>query len=129
MEREALDDAFFYALVDSSINPFVVLDREGFVMYTSRQVESLLGRPPDDYIGHHFLEFLAPSSRELAIASYDDFAGVGRPEQPWLGPALPLDLVDVNGDTVPCEVAAVSPDQSGVGHTVLQVRRARGPRL
>jgi diguanylate cyclase (GGDEF)-like protein len=119
---------FFERLVETSVNPFVVLDASGIVTYVSGTIVDLLGVDARSCVGSHFLAFVAPESHELALSAYAAFATVTTP-QPWQGPALALDLVDAAGRPVPCEVSAVSPPASGVGGTVLQIRRGRSARL
>ncbi|HSP03686.1 MAG TPA: PAS domain-containing protein, partial [Acidimicrobiales bacterium] len=66
-------DAMFRAIVQTSVNPFVVLDTVGHVRWCSEKVETLIGRTSEDVIGRHFLDLIDPSSHEAVLAEYAEF--------------------------------------------------------
>lgn len=120
------DDALLRAIVQSSVNPYVVLTSDGHVSWASERVEVLLGAPAASYIGRHFLEMVAPSSHEAAIAEYSEFTGRGTSTVPWIGPPVQLDLLHADGSSIACEVSAATAGSHGIDGIVVQVRRWRG---
>jgi len=118
-------EAMLAAIVQSSVNPYVVLDAAGTVTWASDRVEALLGAPAASYLGRHFLEFIDPSSHDAAIAEYTEFT-TRSPEQGWVGPPLLLELCRADGSTTTCEVSAANGRPFGIDGIVVQVRRWRG---
>jgi len=118
-------DEMLRAVVRSTVNPYVVLDGDGFVVWVSDRVEALLGEPPEAYVGRHFLEIIHPSSHEAAIAEYSEFTG--RDDvAPWVGPPLLLELCHGDGSTITCEVSAATGAPHGIDGVIVQIRRWRG---
>jgi len=118
-------DAMVRAIVQSSVNPYVVLDAAGTVTWASDRVEALLGAPPEAYVGRHFLEMVEPRSHEAAIAEYAEFTG-RRQADGWIGPPLLLELCHADGSSITCEVSAASGQPVGIDGVIVQVRRWRG---
>jgi PAS domain S-box-containing protein len=122
---EAGSDAMLRAIVQSSVNPFVVLDPTGTVTWASDGVHSLLGTSPADHIGRHFLDIIAPSSHEAAIAEYSEFTNREH-DRSWIGPPMLLELVHGDGGTITCEVSASTGTPHGIDGIIVQIRRWRG---
>ncbi len=118
--------AMHRAIVQSSVNPFVVLDRAGYVVFASDRIETLLGISPAECVGLHFLEMIHPSSHEAALAEYTDFTDRDTVVQPWIGPPMQLELVHRDGSRIACEVAAATGNAHGLDGVIVQIRRWRG---
>jgi diguanylate cyclase (GGDEF)-like protein/PAS domain S-box-containing protein len=115
----------YRAIVESSVSPFVIIDRSGHCAWAGPQVETLLGESVDAIVGRHFLGVIAEQSQEAAIAAFTGFVGSGE-DQPWIGPPMLLDLVKADGSFVTCEVSAATGHQHGIDGVILQIRRWRG---
>jgi diguanylate cyclase (GGDEF)-like protein/PAS domain S-box-containing protein len=120
------DDELLRAIVQSSVNPYVVLAPDGHIRWASERVQVLLGAPAASFIGRHFLEMVAPSSHAAAIAEYSEFTRRDAATVPWVGPPVQLDLIHADGSTIACEVSAATGDPHGIDGIVVQVRRWRG---
>lgn len=119
-------DAMMRAIVQSSVNPYVLLDRTGHVSWVSERVETLLGAPPQAYVGRHFLEMIDPSSHPAAMAEYSEFTSHSGAALPWIGPPMLLELVHADGSRITCEVSAATGAGFGIDGIVVQIRRWRG---
>lgn len=119
-------DAMYRAIVQSSVNPYVVLDGTGQVRWVSEKVETLLGAPAESYVGRHFLEMIDPSSHAAVIAEYAEFTASDSRRRPWIGPPMLLELIHRDGSHITCEVSAATGAPFGIDGIVVQVRRWRG---
>jgi diguanylate cyclase (GGDEF)-like protein/PAS domain S-box-containing protein len=118
-------DAMFRTIVQTSVNPYVVLDPDGEIVWCSDRVEALLGHPAAWAIGRHFLDIIHPSSHEAVVAEYARFMEEhGR--RPWVGPPMLLDLTHADGSRITCEVSAATAASHGMPGVIVQVRRWRG---
>jgi diguanylate cyclase (GGDEF)-like protein len=120
------EDELSLAIVQSSVNPYVILAPDGHVRWVSERVEILLGAPPEAFVGRHFLEMVAPSSHAAAIAEYSEFTHRDASTVPWIGPPVQLDLLHADGTSIACEVSAATGGAHGIDGIVVQVRRWRG---
>jgi PAS domain S-box-containing protein len=67
-------------LVDNSPDLIWTVDKEGNFTYLSETVRSLLGWAPEDLIGHHFAEIVAPESLPNVLEHWQRV--VDEPDQP-----------------------------------------------
>lgn len=118
-------DAMHRAIVQTAVNPYVVLDAGGQVIWCSDRVEALLGFPASSLVGQHFLDIVHPSSHEAVLAEYARF-GEEHERRPWVGPPMLLDLVHADGSRITCEVSAATAAAHGMQGVIVQVRRWRG---
>lgn len=118
-------DEMFRAIVQTAVNPYVVLDAVGNVVWCSDRVEVLLDIPAADLVGRHFLDVVHPSSHDDVLAAHEHFVA-GTERRPWVGPPMLLDLVHGDGSRVTCEVSAATAGAHGIDGVVVQVRRWRG---
>ncbi|HAS09164.1 MAG TPA: hypothetical protein DCS55_01380 [Acidimicrobiaceae bacterium] len=119
-------DAMFRAIVQTSVNPFVVLDTDGHVRWCSDRVVALIGLTPDAVVGLHFLELIDPSSHEAVMAEYAEFTSDDQLRRAWVGPPMLLDMIHADGSRITCEVSAATATSHGIEGIVVQVRRWRG---
>lgn len=119
-------DEMMRAIVQSSINPYVILDRTGHVAWVSDRVDTLLGTAPEAFVGRHFLEMIDPASHDAAIAEYSEFTSDTGGTLPWIGPPMLLELIHADGSRITCEVSAATGTSFGVDGIVVQIRRWRG---
>jgi diguanylate cyclase (GGDEF)-like protein/PAS domain S-box-containing protein len=115
-------------MVDTAVNPFVVIDAEGTALWASASVVELLGVPADDLVGRSMIDFVSPSSLEaathaLANAVSEDRSPGAVPAE-WEGVGPVLDLVRADGTTITCSIAVATPARTGLAGFVLQLRRA-----
>lgn len=115
-------------VVETVVNPFVAMDREGIALWASDSVEELLGVSADDLVGRPVVELVAPGSLDLAIRALSHAAADARTSgvapTEWEGSGPVLDLLRPDGSTVTCSVSVATPVRTGMGCFVLQLRRA-----
>ena len=126
LRAEPGSDAMFRAIVQTSVNPFVVLDAGGYVRWSSDRVDALIGRSPESVVGVHFLELIDPSSHEAVMAEYAEFTSDDQRRRAWIGPPMLLAMVHADGSRITCEVSAATATTHGIDGIVVQVRRWRG---
>lgn len=115
-------------IVDTAVNPFVVIDYEGNALWASESVVELLGVTADELVGRSMLEVVSPDSFEaaahaLSAAASDDRARGGAPAE-WEGVGPVLDLVHADGSIITCSISVATPARTGLPCFVLQLRRA-----
>lgn len=119
-------DEMYRAIVQTSVNPFVVLDATGRVRWSSDRVEALIGRSAASVVGLHFLELIEPASHEAVLAQYAEFTSEEHARQAWVGPPMLLEMIHADGSLITCEVSAATATTHGIDGIVVQVRRWRG---
>lgn len=119
-------DAMHRAIVQTAVNPYVVLDAGGHVRWCSERIEALSGRSAASVVGCHFLDLVHPSSHEAVIAEYSQFTSHDHVRQQWVGPPLLVDVLHADGSRVTCEVSAATGTSHGIDGVVVQIRRWRG---
>lgn len=125
VRAEPGSDAMYRAIVQTAVNPYVVLDAGGNVVWCSDRVEALLDVTAASTVGHHFLDIVHPSSHEAVLAEYDRFTAAHE-IRPWIGPPMLLDLLHGDGSRITCEVSAATATAHGIDGVIVQVRRWRG---
>lgn len=118
--------AMYEAIVQTAVNPYVVLDAEGTIRWCSARVEALVGRTAESVIGWHFLDLIDPSSHEAVMAEYAEFTDDDSQRRAWIGPPMLLDIIHADGSRITCEVSAATAASHGIDGIVVQVRRWRG---
>jgi diguanylate cyclase (GGDEF)-like protein/PAS domain S-box-containing protein len=115
-------------VLDTAVNPFVLLDLRGYVAWASDSIEELLGYAPADLVGRPMIKLIAPESREDALAMMADALDErGQPTpapSSWEGVGPVLELLRADGTTTCCAMAAATPARTGIEGFVLQLRRA-----
>jgi diguanylate cyclase (GGDEF)-like protein len=126
--RAALTDEQRLRLLDTAVNPFVVIDTVGNIIWAGASIGELLGVDAIGLAGRSMLEFLAPSSVDealRALAAADDYVrsrqGVA---DRWEGAGPLLDIVRADGTVVTCAVAVATPSRTGFEGYAVQLRRA-----
>lgn len=119
-------DAMYRAIVETAVNPYVVLDADGYVRWSSDRIEALLGRSADAVTGGHFLDVVHPSSHMAVLAEYAEFTSPDQLRRPWAGPPMLLDILHADGSSITCEVSAATTTAHGIDGIVVQIRRWRG---
>ena len=115
-------------IVDTAVNPFVVIDYEGNALWASESVVELLGVTADELVGRSMLDVVSPDSFEAAALALASAAGEDRapgavPAE-WEGVGPVLDLVRADGATITCSISVATPARTGLRCFVLQLRRA-----
>jgi diguanylate cyclase (GGDEF)-like protein/PAS domain S-box-containing protein len=67
-------------LLDNAADVIGIVDAGGSIVYISPAVESLLGRPPAEYLGHNAIALADPRDQprlEAAVAAAGDSGGIG----------------------------------------------------
>lgn len=118
--------AMYEAIVQTAVNPYVVLDADGRVLWCSDRVEALVGKTPASVTGQHFLDLIHPSSHDAVLAEYAEFTSEDQVSSAWVGPPVLLDLLHADGSGITCEVAAATAASHGIDGIVVQIRRWRG---
>lgn len=115
-------------IVDTAVNPFVVIDFEGTALWASESVVELLGYAAHDLVGRSMLDVVSPESFDVAAHALASAAGEDRspgavPAE-WEGVGPVIDLVRADGTAITCSVAVATPVRTGLPCFVLQLRRA-----
>lgn len=118
--------AMYRGIVETAVNPYVVLDAAGRVQWCSDRVETLIGRTASSVIGLHFLDLIHPSSHDAVLAEYAEFTDAEHVRRAWIGPPMLLEMVHADGSRITCEVSAATASSHGIDGIVVQVRRWRG---
>jgi PAS domain S-box-containing protein len=101
-ERLDASEEQYRVLVTSSPDLIWSADGEGRFTFMSDAVRDLLGREPEELIGHHFSEVIAPGSLAVATERWQTLI-----DDPARRQFVPLDLVRSDGATVPTEITAI----------------------
>lgn len=135
MERDGheagwqVSDGDLRQLVDYAVNPFIVIDHLGTVLWAGASIEELLGQRPADMVGRSVLDYVAPESVDDAIASLAAAADhvqdhTHRGAQGWDGIGPVMHIWGAGGARVTCSIAVATPTRTGLPGFVLQLRRA-----
>ena len=122
------DDARLARIVETAVNPFVIIDTMGTVLWAGPSIADLLGVDAGALVGRSMIELIAPSSVDEALramAAADDYVRSrrGNPNQ-WEGTGPLLDLVCADGSVMTCAVAVATPGRTGIDGYTVQLRRA-----
>ena len=102
MERSSRSEAQYRVLSVSSPDLIWSADPEGRFTFISDASLELLGQAPQDLIGHHFSEVVAPGSQERAADRWVELL-----RDPSRRQFVPLDLVTADGALVATEITAI----------------------
>jgi diguanylate cyclase (GGDEF)-like protein len=116
-----VDAEFLAGIVDAAFHPYVVLSRDGTILYASPTVVTLLGRPAGHYVGRSIVEVLDPSVLDRSLRAFAEFTDPDRQSTGWIGPPMTIALRHADGHLVPCRALAV-PGAPGFDGLVLQIR-------
>jgi diguanylate cyclase (GGDEF)-like protein len=116
-------------LVDYAVNPFIIIDHLGTVLWAGESIEELLGLTAAEIAGTSMLDYLAPESIDDALASLaaareyvSDRTHTGA--QGWDGVGPIMHIRGREGLRVTCSIAVATPARTGLPGFVLQLRRA-----
>lgn len=118
-------------LVDAAVNPFLIIDHFGTILWAGASIEELIGLDPTRVVGTSMLEYLAPESVDDATASLaaahdyvNDGSHTGAQAWDGVGPVMHVRAAD--GSTITCSIAVATPARTGLHGFVLQLRRSGG---
>jgi diguanylate cyclase (GGDEF)-like protein/PAS domain S-box-containing protein len=118
-------DAFFRALVETAISPYLVIDASLTLLYASESITELVGWEPQDWLGRSVVELLTSDSVEVAAAGIDDlFSSTNDPA--WIGGPMRLFVRCADGSVKALDVEASSPERTGIDGIVVHLHRAGG---
>jgi diguanylate cyclase (GGDEF)-like protein len=121
--RPQIGADFLARVVRASIHPYVVLDRDGTILFVSETADDLVGVPADQLVGTNMVELLHPDTRERAVQAFAEFTAPDRPWTGWVGPAMTIELRHVAGHSVKCRALALPSGDPDFDGLVLRVRR------
>ncbi|HEY8524312.1 MAG TPA: diguanylate cyclase [Acidimicrobiales bacterium] len=112
----------FRVIADHAIFPLTLVDHEGTVRWASASVERFFGWRPEDVVGRRFDAFVAPESLAETVEA---FAVIDEAFEitPWGGVGLPVHLLHADGHAVPCELAVITTQRTGLPWYVVHIRR------
>jgi diguanylate cyclase (GGDEF)-like protein len=115
-------------VLQTAVNPFVLIDPTGIALWASTSVDELLGVPAAELVGRSMLDLVGPESIEAAIDALahavDDTRRPGSVPAAWEGVGPVLQMQRADGTTVSCSIAVATPIRTGMPCFVLQLRRA-----
>ncbi|HET8896530.1 MAG TPA: PAS domain S-box protein, partial [Protaetiibacter sp.] len=115
--------AFFEALVDLAVSPFVVIDDDLVLHYASSSVTTMLGWRPDEWIGRNAAELLTEESLGVVALGLHDLDEA--PNDPdWVAAPVRMFIKHADGTIVPIDATARPPERTGVDGIVVQLHRA-----
>lgn len=114
---------FFRAVVDTSANPFVILDGEFILRYASPSIELLLGHRPEDWIGRSVAELLDPDSLHTALVGLSEIESASL-DPDWVGAPVRIRLVTADGSVVTIDAYARDSTRTGIEGTLVELVRA-----
>lgn len=114
---------FFHAVVETAVNPYVVIDDDLVLRYASPSIELLLGWDPVDWIGRNVAELLTPESLQLAVAGLAEI-DLASHDPKWIGSPVRLFLTDIEGVSIPVDAYARESARTDVPGTLVQLVRA-----
>ena len=118
----AIDDAFLAGIVDAAFHPYVVIDREGTILFCGAAVIDLLGAPPERYVGRNIVDVLDPATLDRTVEAFHQFVAPDRAPTGWVGPPLTIALRHADGHLVSCRALAVPAGDPSFDGLVLQIR-------
>src|SRR5688572_5899973 len=114
-------------ILDTAVNPFVLMRADGTVLWASASIEELLGYTRESITGRAMLELVAPESQADAVSALAD-ALHDRADEPapegWEGVGPVYAMLCADGSRVSCAVAVATPVRTGFDFFVLQLRRS-----
>lgn len=115
-------------VLETAVNPFVLIDQAGTALWASASVDELLGVPAADLVGRSMLDLVGPESRDEAIEALghavEDSRRPGTVPAAWEGVGPVLHMLRPDGTTVSCSIAVATPVRTRMPYFVLQLRRA-----
>jgi diguanylate cyclase (GGDEF)-like protein/PAS domain S-box-containing protein len=115
-------------VLETAVNPFVLIDPTGTAVWASTSVDELLGVPAGELVGRSMLDLVAPESRDEAVDALahavDDARRPGSVPAAWEGVGPVLQMLRPDGSTVSCSIAVATPVRTGLPCFVLQLRRS-----
>ena len=119
-----LDDVMCRAIVESSVNPFGLVDDDGTVLWASASMEELTGWSPQALVGRNMLDTLDAQSQKAVIDSFERFLASASDGPGWLGTGLLVNVVSPTGEVIPCIASSATPVRTGLPGMVIQLSRA-----
>lgn len=113
-------------IVETAISPFCVIDPDGTITWAGDSITELVGWKPTDLVGRNMAEFLEQTSLGRAIDMLRRFQTAGQVSSAWRGSGITVELLDIDGLPVPCDMAVATPVRTGLDGFVLQFRRRGG---
>ena len=113
-------------IVETAISPFCVIDPDGTITWAGDSIAELVGWKPTDLVGRNMAEFLERESLNRAVEMLRRFQTTGQVSSAWRGSGITVELLDVDGLPVPCDMAVATPVRTGLDGFVLQFRRRGG---
>ena len=104
--RESGVPAIAARFVERGVNPFVVFDDDGGVVWISRATTAVLGWTIDEARGRHFLDFIHPDYHADAFESFAAMLEGDEDQLGWSGPRLLVEVFTNDGSTVAVEITA-----------------------
>ena len=117
--------AFFEAIVNTTVSPFVVIDRDLILRFVSESATALLGWKPDEWVGRSIAGLLTEDSLEVAAAGLGDLNELPDDSE-WVGAPVRVYVKRSDGTTIPIDAAARAEERTGIEGIVVQLHRAGG---
>jgi diguanylate cyclase (GGDEF)-like protein/PAS domain S-box-containing protein len=114
-----LPEGLFRLIVDRTAVPFVVIDRQGQIVYVSTSISGVVGWTSDQVVGRNMIEFLEPGAAELALAALAEIGSLER-----MDAAVPIvfPITLPEGGTRHVEVAALPLPDADTDLVALRLR-------
>lgn len=116
-----IDDAFLANIVRSSVNPYLVLDAEGRILFITETISEITGYAPDECIGQPGLDFVVPKDHDLVATAIAQQRSQTTADKSWTGPAIPVHLIAKDGSIKACQMLGVGAPVTGFEGVVVRI--------
>jgi diguanylate cyclase (GGDEF)-like protein/PAS domain S-box-containing protein len=116
---------FFESILDTSVNPFVVMDEKLVVVYTSSSLTALLGWEQGYWIGRSMLDMLDAESLAYVLPGFVELSRSKRPPD-WVGAPVRVRMHCADGSLAAVDGQVRPSSVTGVAGYVAQLERAGG---
>lgn len=120
---DGVTDTFLANVMRASVNPYVVLDPDGTVVFVSEPISAILGVSAEGCVGRSVLDFISPTHHLMVATAIAEFINPDRDDDGWTGPPISVDLVHADGHLVPCRVLGVGSGTPGFHGVVVRIRQ------
>lgn len=110
-------------MAEHAIYPEILIDAEGVIRWSGASMQKCYGYAPKDLVGRRFDVFIAPHSLDTVVEALGNIDEANE-TAPWGGVGVYADLLHADGTLRACELAAVTPERTGLQWYLVAIRQA-----